>query len=119
MNTSNISWTHVQVMKSKVSETYLMILMSKNRLSSIEFMKLLENHPFELRVDRDKEKYKFILNFLESENELFIIYEQKPEFLNLLKSGAIKAITTGHTENGLISSNDTKLPLNQNWTILN
>jgi hypothetical protein len=84
-------------------------------------MKLLLNNAYQLRLDKDKDdKYKFIINFIEADKELFYKFQNNQlEFLNQLKSKAIKGLTTGHITDDDIFLNDTILPLTDESFLLN
>lgn len=116
------NWTAFKLIKSKVLEnTYLIVLLCKDKPSCVHFMKLLLNNAYQLRLDKDKDdKYKFIINFIEADKELFYKFQNNQlEFLNQLKSKAIKGLTTGHITDDAIFLNDTILPLTDESFLLN
>jgi hypothetical protein len=116
------NWTSFKIIKSKVLEnTYAIVLFCKDKPSCVHFMQLLLNNTYQLRLDKDKEgKYKFVVNFIQADKELFCKFDtDQSDFLNKLNSKAIKSITTGHITNDVPFLNDTMLPLTDDSFLLN
>ena len=108
----NVFWNGIHV--TTMDGVLVLVLVCNEVEQCVELFKMLRSNPFKLIIETNKEKqYRFLLQFIESDSEIFFQPNTNYAPLKQLAKGEVKNITTGFVnQQGKTMCNKETLELN-------